>query len=247
MTRRAVLFDLDGVLLDSAQTVRNTLAAVATCATGRRITPADLPPGALRRPRVEVLGFLGVTDPDDACVRWWDGALAATPPAAMFPGVLTGLLSLRAEDVAIAAVTLQYRHRLPWVVPPALADLLDALITPQDAPPNRTATVCTPPSAGSVCGPSRRCSSGKAPATCGPPVPPGSSRWPPPGAGTRPPHSAQPEPTTSCPTPPASALPSCTTCPQSPRPDPPPRIQWKGAPYRAPFLHFSTEGFKACA
>ncbi|MGC5400724.1 HAD family hydrolase [Streptomyces sp. DT20] len=127
MTRQAVLFDLDGVLLDSGPAVRTALAAVATCATGHRTTPADLPPCALRRPRAEVLTLLG------AQARWWDGALAAALPA-LFPGVLTGLLTLRADDVAIGVVTLQDRNRLKWWFPPALAELLDVVITPQDAP-----------------------------------------------------------------------------------------------------------------
>ncbi|MFJ7209457.1 HAD family hydrolase [Streptomyces sp. NPDC098789] len=133
MNRQAVLFDLDGVLLDSGPTIRTALAAVATCATGQRTTPADLPPGALRRPRAEVLALLGVADPDDACSRWWDGALAAAPPSA-FPGVLTALLALRAVNVALGVVTLQDRDRLPWYLPPALTDLLDVVITLQDAP-----------------------------------------------------------------------------------------------------------------
>lgn len=113
MTRQAVLFDLDGVLLDSGPAVRTALASVATCATGHRTTTADLPPGALRRPRAEVLALLGVTDPDDACARWWDGALAAALPS-VFPGVLTGLLALRAVNIALGVVTLQDRDRLSW-------------------------------------------------------------------------------------------------------------------------------------
>ncbi|MFJ2416111.1 HAD family hydrolase [Streptomyces brevispora] len=133
MIRQAALFDLDGVLLDSGPAIRTALAAVATCVTGRRTTPADLPPGALRRPRAEVLTLLGVTDPDDACTRWWDGALATALPS-VFPGVLTGLLALRAGDVALGAVTLQDRDRLTWFLPPALTDLLDVVITRQDAP-----------------------------------------------------------------------------------------------------------------
>ncbi|MFF0133695.1 HAD family hydrolase [Streptomyces mirabilis] len=132
--RRAALFDLDGVLLDSAAAVRATLAAVATCATGRRVTLGDLPSGALRRPRVEVLAFLDVPDPDDACERWWDGALSATL-VQPFPGVLSGLLALRAEGTAIGAVTLQDRDRLRWLLPPALAELLDVVISRQDAQP----------------------------------------------------------------------------------------------------------------
>ncbi|WP_326770745.1 hypothetical protein OG978_44410 (plasmid) [Streptomyces sp. NBC_01591] len=55
--RRAALFDLDGVLLDSAAAVRSTLAAVATCALGRRVMPDALPPAALRRPREHTDGF----------------------------------------------------------------------------------------------------------------------------------------------------------------------------------------------
>ncbi|MEV6425053.1 HAD family hydrolase [Streptomyces sp. NPDC051662] len=133
MTRQAALFDLDGVLLDSGPAVRTALASVATCATGRRTIPADLPPDALHRPRAEILTLLGVTDPDGACARWWDGALAAALPAT-FPGVLTGLLALRDADVALGVVTLQDRDRLTWFLPPALTDLLDVVITRQDAP-----------------------------------------------------------------------------------------------------------------
>jgi hypothetical protein len=77
--RYAALADLDGVLLDSGAAVRTALAATATCATGRRIAPADLPADALTRPRTDVLADLGVPDPDQACIRWWDGALAAAP------------------------------------------------------------------------------------------------------------------------------------------------------------------------
>ncbi|MCX5079284.1 HAD family hydrolase [Streptomyces sp. NBC_00513] len=133
MTRQAALFDLDGVLLDSGPAVRTALAAVTTCATGRRTTTADLPPDALRRPRADVLAHLGVTDPDDACTRWWDAALAAALPTT-FPGVLTGLLALRTVNIALGIVTLQDRDRLSWFLPPALTDLLDVVITRQDAP-----------------------------------------------------------------------------------------------------------------
>jgi phosphoglycolate phosphatase-like HAD superfamily hydrolase len=134
VNRRATLFDLDGVLLDSVAAMRSTLAGVATCATGRRVRPDDLPADALRRPRVEVLALLDVADPDDACDRWWNGAMAANP-VEPFPSVLAGLLALRAQGTAIGAVTLQDRDRLRWLLPKALAELLDVVITRQDAPP----------------------------------------------------------------------------------------------------------------
>lgn len=131
---RAALFDLDGVLLDSGSAVTSTLAAVATYATGRRHTPDDLPADALTRPRRDVLADLGIDDPDTACTKWWDGALVAAPPAAVFPGVLTALRTLRTAGTAIGVVTLQYRARLGWLLPPDLADLLDVVVTREDAP-----------------------------------------------------------------------------------------------------------------
>ncbi|MFD3678580.1 HAD hydrolase-like protein [Streptomyces sp. NPDC058613] len=48
--------------------------------------------------------------------------------------MLTGLLALRTVNVALGVVTLQDRNRLPWYLPPALTDLLDVVITRQDAP-----------------------------------------------------------------------------------------------------------------
>lgn len=132
--RQAALFDLDGVLLDSAAAIRCTLAAVATCATGRRVMPDDLPSDVLRRPRCEVLALLDVADPDDACDRWWDGAASAAP-VKTFPGVLSGLLALRAQGTAIGAVTLQDHNRVRWLLPEALSECLEVVITRQDAPP----------------------------------------------------------------------------------------------------------------
>ncbi|MEU4655020.1 HAD-IA family hydrolase [Streptomyces sp. NPDC023723] len=114
--------------------MRTTLAAVATCATGRRVRPGDLPPDALRRPRCEVLALLGVADPDDACDRWWDGAASATA-VHTFPGVLSGLLALRLQGTAVGAVTVQDPDRVRWLLPEALAELLEVVITRQDAPP----------------------------------------------------------------------------------------------------------------
>ncbi|WP_328842993.1 HAD family hydrolase [Streptomyces sp. NBC_00258] len=132
--RQAALFDLDGVLLDSANQMRSTLAAVATCATGSRVMPGDLPADALRRPRCEVLALLDVADPDDACDRWWDGA-ASTTPVETFPGVLSGLLALRTQGTALGAVTLQDPDRVRWLLPEALSEHLEVVITRQDAPP----------------------------------------------------------------------------------------------------------------
>ncbi|MER5783971.1 HAD hydrolase-like protein [Streptomyces mobaraensis] len=133
--RPVVLFDLDGVLLDSRDAMLATLAGIATAALGRRITVADLPPEAITTPRVEVLSALGVPNPDELCEIWWDAALATTAGTRIFPGVLEGLMALKDAGTATGLVTLQTRNRLPWLLPPAVLDLLDTTVCREDAEP----------------------------------------------------------------------------------------------------------------
>ncbi|MFF3729003.1 HAD family hydrolase [Streptomyces sp. NPDC002476] len=130
-----MLFDMDGVLLDSRHAMLATLAGVATAALGRRITAADLPPDALTTPRVEVLTGLGVTDPDELCALWWGPALATAAGTALFPGVLEGLMAIKDAGIATGLVTLQTRTRLPWLLPPAVLALLDVTVCQEDAEP----------------------------------------------------------------------------------------------------------------
>lgn len=130
-----VLFDMDGVLLDSREATLATLAGVATASLGRRITVADLPADALTTPRVEVLTRLGVTAPDELCEIWWDPALAAASRSAVFPGVLEGLTAIKDAGMATGLVTLQSRTRLPWLLPPAVLALLDVAVCREDAEP----------------------------------------------------------------------------------------------------------------
>ncbi|AZS71001.1 haloacid dehalogenase [Streptomyces lydicus] len=130
-----MLFDLDGVLLDSRDAMLATLAGVATASLGRRITVADLPPDALTTPRVEVLAALGVADPDRLCEVSWDPALATASGTTLFPGVLEGLMAIKDAGMATGLVTLQTRTRLPWLLPPAVLDLLDVTVCREDAEP----------------------------------------------------------------------------------------------------------------
>ncbi|MGW2327802.1 HAD family hydrolase [Streptomyces sp. NPDC001700] len=131
----AVLFDLDGVLLDSREAMLATLAGVATAALGRRVTVADLPPDALTSPRVEVLAGLGVTEPDTLCEIWWDPALATATGTTLFPGVLEGLMAIKDAGIATGLVTLQTRTRLSWLLPPPVLALLDVTVCREDAEP----------------------------------------------------------------------------------------------------------------
>ncbi|MEU0843597.1 HAD hydrolase-like protein [Streptomyces sp. NPDC005962] len=130
-----MLFDLDGVLLDSREAMLATLAGIATAAMGRRVTVEDLPPNALTTPRVEVLTGLGVTEPDELCEIWWDAALATAAGTALFPGALEGLMAMKDAGIATGLVTLQTRTRLSWLLSPAVLALLDATVCREDAEP----------------------------------------------------------------------------------------------------------------
>ncbi|MFG2097245.1 HAD family hydrolase [Streptomyces sp. NPDC048612] len=131
----AVLFDLDGVLLDSSAAMLATLAGVATAALGRRVTVDELPAGALTAPRVEVLAGLGVGEPDALCGTWWDPALATAAGTTLFPGALQGLKAIKEAGMATGLVTLQSRNRLPWLLEPAVLALLDVTVCREDAEP----------------------------------------------------------------------------------------------------------------
>ncbi|MFD7894074.1 HAD family hydrolase [Streptomyces sp. NPDC059743] len=131
----AVLFDLDGVLLDSRDAMLATLAGIATASLSRRVTVTDLPPDAATTPRAEVLTRLGVAEPDELCEVWWDPALATAAGTALFPGVLDGLMAIKDAGISTGLVTLQTRARLPWLLPPAALALLDVTVCREDAEP----------------------------------------------------------------------------------------------------------------
>ncbi|MCY0946033.1 HAD family hydrolase [Streptomyces antarcticus] len=132
--KRAVLFDLDGVLLNSRAAQLATLAGFATSALDRRVTTDDLPAGALTRPREQVLaelGLSGVINEDG-----WDAAAAtAGLHTEAFPIVGETLTALRAAGVATAIVTLRSRRRVGWLLPPETLDLIDTIVCFEDAAP----------------------------------------------------------------------------------------------------------------
>ncbi|ROR43479.1 HAD family hydrolase [Kitasatospora cineracea] len=131
---RAVLFDLDGVLLDSQDTHLATLAGYAMTMLGRRVTTADLPAGAHLAPRDGVLAALGLDGPLHE--KAWDAATAtAGLRAEPFPFTIGTLTELRASGVATGLVTLRSRRRADWLLPPHLLALLGTVVCFEDAPP----------------------------------------------------------------------------------------------------------------
>ncbi|MFE0701906.1 HAD family hydrolase [Streptomyces sp. NPDC058872] len=132
--KQALLFDLDGVLVDSRHAQLATLAGFATSALGRRITVADLPAGAATTPREHVLAELGYSGTINQ--ESWDAATAtATLTAEVFPFVTDTLAALRAADVATGIVTLRNRQRVNWLMPPGILALIDIVVCYEDAAP----------------------------------------------------------------------------------------------------------------
>ncbi|MFI6154082.1 HAD family hydrolase [Kitasatospora sp. NPDC051170] len=132
--KRAVLFDLDGVLVDSRAAQLATLAGYATSALDRRITVADLPADAATTPREQVLADLGMRGEinEDA----WDAATAtASLHAEVFPFVTGTLAALRESGVATGIVTLRSRRRVSWLLPSDVLDLIDTVVCYEDAAP----------------------------------------------------------------------------------------------------------------
>ncbi|MER6395798.1 HAD family hydrolase [Kitasatospora sp. NPDC001603] len=132
--RRAVLFDLDGVLVDSRSAQLGTLAGFATSALGRRITVADLPAAAATTPREQVLAGLGLRGAinEDS----WDAATAtASLHTEVFAFVVDTLTALRAAGVGTGIVTLRSRRRVGWLLAPDILEMLDTVVCFEDAAP----------------------------------------------------------------------------------------------------------------
>ncbi|MET8263164.1 HAD hydrolase-like protein [Micromonospora arida] len=131
----AVLFDLDGVIVDSRALVAAALSDVATNVLGRRPdrrAVAEL----IHLPPVQALGILGLTDPVGAFDDGFDLAYAAhAANAALVPGIVRAMRRLRMNGMRQAVVTLQRRHRIALLALGAVTTLMDTFVTFEDAKP----------------------------------------------------------------------------------------------------------------
>ena len=130
----AVLFDLDGVLIDSRSAQLATLAGFATSALDRRVSVADLPSDAVTTPREQVLADLGLRGAINE-VGWDAAAATASLRTEVFPFVSDTLTTLRAAGVATGIVTLRSRRRANWLLPGNILGLIDTLVCYEDAEP----------------------------------------------------------------------------------------------------------------
>lgn len=131
----AVLFDLDGVIIDTRKATSQALEALAAGALDRPVDPAALDQCAALAP-VDGLIALGVQDACRIYEERFDRALTdAVGQLRVFQPVIEGIAALSARGIGLGIVTAQAHRRLPFLLPPVVADLVDVVIAHEDAAP----------------------------------------------------------------------------------------------------------------
>jgi phosphoglycolate phosphatase-like HAD superfamily hydrolase len=131
----AVLFDLDGVIVDTRQAILGALAMVASSELRQEITPCELE-RYVTQPPPDVLAALGVLDPGTVYEQAFDAALAvAIGELQVFVSVVRGIEALVAGGVKVGVVTRQSQRRLPMLIPSELVDRLDVVVAHEHALP----------------------------------------------------------------------------------------------------------------
>ena len=131
----AVLFDLDGVIIDSWQATLLALAAVVTAQLGQVVAATAFEP-FVTEPPPDVFEAFGVPSARQVYDDEYDPAfLAALPAVAVFEPVVAGIRELAAAGVGVGVVTRQSERRAHLLIPPELADCALVLIAHEQAEP----------------------------------------------------------------------------------------------------------------
>lgn len=131
----AALFDMDGVIIDTREATANALQILATAALGSPVPAATVDQCVALAP-VDALAALGVPDPRRVYEDRFDRALAdSVGQVRTFDPVVAGMIELSRAGVGLGIITAQAHSRLPFLLPPVVADLVDVVIAHEDAPP----------------------------------------------------------------------------------------------------------------
>jgi HAD superfamily hydrolase (TIGR01509 family) len=132
---RAVLYDLDGVIVDSRTTVIEALRQVAGIALGTPPPHEQVVPLAYLPP-VQALTALGVADAARMFDAHFDTAYAThARKSRLVAGMTAAMWRIRMAGRRQAIVTLQRRHRLNLLPLGEVRDLVDTIVCFEDAPP----------------------------------------------------------------------------------------------------------------
>ncbi|MGH9244909.1 MAG: DNA-processing protein DprA [Acidimicrobiales bacterium] len=127
---RSVLFDLDGVVVDTRAATATALARIAERHTGHIVDPVSVP--VVGRPH-DVLRSLGVRNAYDVYRSEYDDAfLAARGEVRVFPAVVECIRDLKARRIRLGAVTAQPKRRADIMLPPEVRELFDVVLCYND-------------------------------------------------------------------------------------------------------------------
>lgn len=131
----AVLFDLDGVIIDTRRATSEALRVLAIAALDRPVDSAALEQCAPLAP-VDGLIVLGVEDACRIYEESFDRALSdAVGQVRVFQPVIEGMAALSERGVGLGIVTAQAHRRLPFLLPSVITDLVDVVVAHEDAAP----------------------------------------------------------------------------------------------------------------
>jgi phosphoglycolate phosphatase-like HAD superfamily hydrolase len=129
-SRTAIVFDLDGVIVDSRAATAEAIAAVATNALRRPIDPGII--NVIGSPP-SILQGLGVADAYGVYRRSYDTAFErARSSVRIFDEVVSGVKELKEAGVGLGVVTAQPKRRARVMLPAHLARLFDRFFTYED-------------------------------------------------------------------------------------------------------------------
>ncbi|MFD0851213.1 HAD-IA family hydrolase [Actinomadura adrarensis] len=126
----AVIFDIDGVVVDSREATAVALADIASRHTGRAISPRQV--DVVGAPH-SILSELGVRKAYEVYKAEYDLALKrATDAVRVFDEVVEGIKELKSAGVRLAAVTAQPARRANTLLPSAVKELFEHFLCYND-------------------------------------------------------------------------------------------------------------------
>jgi AHBA synthesis associated protein len=133
VSRRAVIFDLDGVLIDSWRVAERALTLALASNGYVGAVPINGFKNHLGKPLQVILQELGLPEGVEATFN--RHALDLTHEVSAFQGIAEMLASLRSAYLAVGVGTCKSRQRACAALDHTkLSTLIDALVTPDDAP-----------------------------------------------------------------------------------------------------------------
>lgn len=124
--RRAALFDLDGVVIDSRLATTRALASIATRHTGRVVDPGSINPS---QSPYKALQDAGVTNAWNVYKAEYDPAFTAeAEQVEVFEGMIAAIKQLQEDGFLVGAVTSQPRRRINQMLPAEIQALFDPLL-----------------------------------------------------------------------------------------------------------------------